>query len=75
MRAHDEPIGGLLDTSAAAHFLGTTVRHVRELRARRELPVVLIGRLVRYDPAELARYVDACRRPALRGPLAERVRA
>ncbi len=66
---------GLLDAAGAAARLGTTVRHVRELRARRELPVVLIGRLVRYDPAELARYVDACRSPALRGPLAERARA
>lgn len=63
----------LLSTSEVAAQLGTTLRHVRELRARRELPAILIGRLVRYDPSDLGAYLDANRQPALRGPLANGV--
>ncbi|MGO9581596.1 MAG: hypothetical protein ACLP36_02195 [Acidimicrobiales bacterium] len=42
---------------------------VRELIARRELPVVRIGRLVRLGNDDLDAYVQACRQPASRGPL------
>lgn len=69
MHAHDMP-RRLVDTTHAAQLLGTTARHVRELRARRELPVVLVGRLVRYDVTDLLAYIDARRSPAQNGPLA-----
>jgi excisionase family DNA binding protein len=62
----------LLDIRGTAVYLGTTERHVRELRARRELPVVKIGsRLVRFKREDLDRYVAARREPARRGPIAE----
>ncbi|MGH3261915.1 MAG: helix-turn-helix domain-containing protein [Trebonia sp.] len=60
----------LLTVDQVADQLGTTPRHIRELRARRELPAVMVGRLVRFDPADIAAYVAAHRSPALRGPLA-----
>ena len=47
----------LLATSGAAERLGTTERHIRELVYRRELPFVKVGRLLRFDPAALDRYV------------------
>jgi excisionase family DNA binding protein len=59
----------LQDVSLAALWLGCTPRFVRELVARRELPVVRIGRLVRFQPADLDAYIKACRQPAVRGPL------
>jgi len=45
----------LVDTAGAAEHLGTTARHVRDLKARGKLPFVPLGRLVRFDLDELDR--------------------
>jgi excisionase family DNA binding protein len=66
------PMSRLVDTDGAAQLLGTSPRHIRELRARRELPAVLIGRLVRYREEDLKSYIEARLQPAWRGPLATR---
>jgi excisionase family DNA binding protein len=54
---------------SARPALGSAVRFVRELVARRELPIVRIGRLVRFQTEDIDAYVEACRQPASRGPL------
>jgi len=41
----------LLDYAAAAEYLSTTERHVRDLQQRRELTSVRVGRLVRFRTA------------------------
>jgi len=57
---------GLLDTEAAARYLATTPRHVRELWATRRLAGIKVGRLVRFHPLDLDRYVDGHRTEAVR---------
>lgn len=42
-----------VDTNTAAEHLGTTVRHIRELVYRRQIPYYKVGRLVRFKPSEL----------------------
>ncbi len=61
----------LLDAKAVAERLGCSLRTVRELTSRRELPVVRIGRSARYEAGAVESYIAARTRPALRGPLAE----
>jgi excisionase family DNA binding protein len=41
----------LLDQAALAAHLATTERHVRRLVAERRIPIVRVGRFVRFDPA------------------------
>jgi excisionase family DNA binding protein len=57
-------MAALIDVPTAAARLGITVRHLRELIYRREIPYTKVGRLVRFDPAELADYLDSRRVPA-----------
>ena len=54
----------LCDYAAAAARLSTTERHIRELRARREIPFVKIGGSVRFKVADLDAYVEARTVPA-----------
>jgi excisionase family DNA binding protein len=58
--------GGLLDYEAAARYLGTTPRHVRELWAKRYLAGVKVGRRVRFRIADLDAFIAAHRVPAVR---------
>lgn len=51
----------LLDTPAAARRLGVGKRTVQELVADRKLACIKIGRAVRFDPADLAAFVEANR--------------
>lgn len=64
------PAGGLLGVEDAAEFLACSPRMVRELWARRELPGVRVGRLVRFSRCDLEAYIAARRVPAARGALA-----
>lgn len=52
---------GLVDIDAVARMLGVNVRHVRRLVAERRIPYIKWGRLIRFDIAELERWVDARR--------------
>ncbi len=58
--------GGLLDYEAAARYLCTTSRHVRELWARRELAAIKVGRSVRFTKADLDAFIAANRVGAVR---------
>jgi excisionase family DNA binding protein len=55
--AHRPP----LDVKQTAEYLGVTERFVRELRAKRKVPCIKMGRLVKFDPDDLDRYLDDCR--------------
>ena len=51
----------LLTIDQVAERLGITVRHVRRLVAERHLPYYKVGRLVRFDPAEIAQWLQTRR--------------
>ncbi|MHB1533477.1 MAG: helix-turn-helix domain-containing protein [Acidimicrobiales bacterium] len=48
----------LLTIDQLAEQLGITVRHVRRLIAERRVPYLKVGKLVRFDPAEIAGWLD-----------------
>lgn len=52
---------GLLDYEAAARYLCTTPRHVRELWAIRCIAAVKVGRRVRFTRADLDAFIAAKR--------------
>ncbi len=49
----------LLDKTAAAEYLGTSVRHVQRLWAERRIPAVKLGRKVRFRVADLDAWISA----------------
>lgn len=55
------PTRTLIAIEETAAHLGTSVRHVRNLIARREIPYHKVGRLVRFDRADLDAWLDANR--------------
>lgn len=61
------PTGGrrrLLDIDAVAEQLNTSVRHIRRLVHEHRIPVVRVGRLIRFDPADLDAWLDEHRSSA-----------
>lgn len=61
------PIGGrrrLLDIDAVAVQLSTSVRHIRRLVHEHRIPVVRVGRLIRFDPIDLDAWLDEHRSSA-----------
>jgi excisionase family DNA binding protein len=51
----------LLTIDQLAERLGITVRHVRRLVAERRLPYYKVGRLVRFDSAEIEQWLQTRR--------------
>ena len=51
----------LLDAEQVADWLGCSVKLVRKLAAEGKLPVVKVGALTRFDPAEIERFIDSHR--------------
>lgn len=56
----------LLTINQLADHLGSTPRHVRRLVAERRVPYLKVGRFVRFDPAEIAAWLDERRVPGRR---------
>ncbi len=56
----------LLTINQLADHLGSTPRHVRRLVAERRVPYLKVGRFVRFDPAEIAAWLDERRMPGRR---------
>ncbi|HZU72450.1 MAG TPA: helix-turn-helix domain-containing protein [Acidimicrobiales bacterium] len=55
----------LLNVEEVAEVLGVNVRHVRRLVFERRIPYVKWGRLVRFDPREIDRWLrDRAAAPA-----------
>lgn len=52
----------LLTVTALAEHLGVDVRHIRRLVAERRIPFIKWGHLLRFDPAEIAEWIDQNRR-------------
>jgi excisionase family DNA binding protein len=53
----------LMDIPTLAETLGVNVRHIRRLVAERRIPFIKWGHLIRFDPVEIAAWIDASRRP------------
>lgn len=60
----------LLDIPDLAERLNTSIRHVRRLVAEQRIPVVRVGRLIRFDPDDIARWITDNRRDRRRPPSA-----
>lgn len=54
----DNPPKLLVDARAAANMLSISLRKLWSMTAGGELRAVRIGRLVRYDPADLRAYIE-----------------
>jgi len=52
----------LLDITAVADRLGTSVRHVRRLVFERRIPHTKVGGFVRFDPTEVDDWLEQMRR-------------
>jgi excisionase family DNA binding protein len=67
-RRHDDGTesDGLLDYEAAAAYLCTTPRHIRELWAKRQLAAIKVGRCVRFTKEDLDAFIAANRVGAAR---------
>ena len=57
----------LLTIDQLVERLGTSTRHVRRLIAERRIPYLKVGKLVRFDPDEINRWLNDSR-VALRSP-------
>ena len=53
----------LLDITGLAQRLGVNVRHVRRLVAERRIPFIKWGHLIRFDPSEIAAWIERARVP------------
>ena len=51
----------LLDIAGVAEHLGVNERHVRRLVNERRIPFIKWGPLLRFDPAEIASWLDTMR--------------
>jgi excisionase family DNA binding protein len=51
----------LIDISSVALQLGTSVRHIRRLVAEKRIPFLKVGHLVRFDPEEVAEWLQESR--------------
>lgn len=51
----------LLDIGDVAAHLGVTERHIRRLVAERRIPFIKWGHLLRFDPTEIASWLDSMR--------------
>jgi len=58
-RMRTTPVGlpSLIDIETLAVSLGISIRHVRRLVAERRIPYVKVGHLIRFDRADVARWV------------------
>ena len=56
-RGIDQPL--LVDMETVAGWLSTSTRHVRRLVAEKRIPFVKVGHFVRFDPDDVARWVEA----------------
>jgi len=52
----------LMTIAEVAHALGVDVRHVRRLVHEKRIPYIKWGHLLRFDPADIAAWIDAYRR-------------
>jgi excisionase family DNA binding protein len=56
--ANTDTLPQLLTIDQLADRLGISIRHVRRLIAERRVPYLKVGWLVRFDPTEIASWLD-----------------
>ena len=56
-----ERLPHLLTIDQLVERLGTSTRHIRRLIAERRIPYLKVGKLVRFDPDEINRWLDDSR--------------
>ena len=56
-----EAVPELIDIDTLALRLDDSVRHIRRLVAERRIPYLKVGHFVRFDPDEIAAWLDAQR--------------
>jgi excisionase family DNA binding protein len=66
MSGNPPPAPTIVDVSGAAQYLGTSERFIRRLVSERRIAYHHVGRLVRFDVADLRAYLDANRVEPLR---------
>lgn len=49
----------LLDYQQLSDWLNDSVRHLRRLVAENKIPYLKVGHYIRFDPAQIARWLDA----------------
>jgi excisionase family DNA binding protein len=59
--ANDDDTAGLVDISAAGRTLAVSPLTLRRWIRERRISYVRVGRLVRFDPRALARFIEANR--------------
>jgi excisionase family DNA binding protein len=57
-----EKLAQLMTIAEVAGALGVDIRHVRRLVHEKRIPYIKWGHLLRFDPADIAAWVDAFRR-------------
>ncbi len=62
----DTPRTSLIPIEEVADILGVQVRHVRRLVHERRIPYIKWGHLLRFDPSEIAEWIDDNRHRAVR---------
>jgi excisionase family DNA binding protein len=58
------PLPQLLTMDQLAERLGVTRRHVRRLVDERRVPFLKVGRFIRFNPEQIAAWLDSLRVPA-----------
>jgi len=61
LKVKEHRLSSLLDVPQLAKCLGITVRHVRRLVSERRIPYIKVGRLVRFDPDDVATWLQGLR--------------
>ncbi len=60
--ANTDVLPQLLTIEQLAERLGVSIRHIRRLIAERRVPYLKVGWFIRFDPAEIATWLDGARR-------------
>jgi len=61
--ANTDVLPQLLTIEQLAERLGVSIRHIRRLIAERRVPYLKVGWFIRFDPAEIAAWLDGARHP------------
>ena len=62
--ANTNTLPQLLTIDQLADRLGVSIRHIRRLIAEKRVPYLKVGHFVRFDPTEIASWLDGARHPA-----------
>jgi excisionase family DNA binding protein len=62
--ANTDTLPQLLTIDQLAERLGVSIRHIRRLIAERRVPYPKVGWFIRFDPAEIAAWLDGTRHPS-----------